>query len=344
MKAKAAILYQLHSSLIIEEVEIPSLKKGQVLIKIFASGICRAQYNEMIGLKGPDKFLPHMLGHEAAGIVQKTGAGVTKVKKGDYVILSWIKGSGLEAGGTQYKAGGTTINAGAVTTFSEYSIVSENRVTKISRQIPPDKAAVIGCAIATGAGIVNNTLAAKRGSSIAVFGVGGIGSSAILAAKMRGCKKIIAVDVLEKKLDFAKSLGATHAIDANSIDPLEQVHRIAPGGVDYAIDASGKKSAMEMAFEAINYQGTLVIAGNLGKDEKISLHPFELIKGKRIVGTWGGETVPQRDFPKYARAFLRGQLELDKLITHRFKLDEINEAFRLLEQGDAGRIIIEMGS
>jgi len=344
VKTRAAILYQLHSSLIIEEVEIPTLKKGQILVKILASGICRAQYNEVIGLKGPDKFLPHMLGHEATGIVQKIGAGVTKVKKGDYVILSWIKGNGLEAGGTQYRSGGTTINAGAVTTFSEYSVVSENRVTKISRQISPDKAAVIGCAIATGAGIVNNTLGVKRASSIVVFGVGGIGSSAILAAKMRGCKEIIAIDVLEKKLEFAKGLGATHAIDANSIDPLEQIHSIVPGGVDYAIDASGKKTAMEMAFAAINYQGTLVIAGNLGRDEKISLHPFELIKGKRILGTWGGETVPQRDFPRYARAFLRGQLKLDKLITHRFKLDEINEAFRLLEQGDAGRIIIEMDS
>lgn len=342
MRTKAAILYKLHAPLVIETVDIPPLRKGQILVKILATGICRAQYNEIIGLKGPDRFLPHMLGHEAAGLVQKIGRSVTKVQKGDYVILSWIKGNGLEAGGTQYQMNNRWINAGAVTTFSEYSVVSENRVTKISRRIPPDKAAVIGCAIATGAGIVNNTLKVREGSSIAIFGIGGIGASAILAAQMRGCQKIIAVDVREKKFDFARRLGATDVVDANSIDPLEQIRGLVDGGVDYAIDASGKKTAMELAFEAMNDQGTLVIAGNLGKDEKISLHPFELIKGKRILGTWGGETVPQRDFPRNVRAYLQGRLKLDKLITHRLKLDDINQAFGLLEQGDAGRIIIEM--
>lgn len=342
MKTRAAILEKLNAPLVLKEVEMPPLKRGQVLAKILCTGICRAQYNEIIGLKGPDKFLPHMLGHEASAIVEKVGAGVKKVKKGDYVILSWIKGSGLDAFQTEYRKDGKVINAGGVTTFSTYAIVSENRVTKISRKIPADVAAVIGCAIATGGGIVNNTLNAQKGSSLAVFGVGGIGLSAILVAKQRGCAKIIAVDISDTKLKFAKRLGATHGINVTKQDVLKEIKKITPEGVDHAIDASGSKAAMEAAFEAINYRGTLVIAGNLAKGEKISIHPFELIKGKKIRGTWGGETVPDRDFPKYVSAYLAGKLDLDKLITHRFTLNQINKAFTLLQKGDAGRIILDL--
>ena len=342
VKTKAAILYKLNSPLIIDEVEVPSLKRGQVLVRILYSGVCRAQYNEIIGLKGPDRYLPHLLGHEGSGIVKEIGPGVSKVKKGDYVVLSWIKGNGLDALPKQYHRGKEIINAGAVTTFSHYSVVSENRVTKISKKMPADKAAVIGCAMATGGGIVNNTLNVKKNSSIAIFGVGGIGASAILAAKLRRCSKIIAIDIHQKKLAFAKKLGASHGILVNGKNIFSQIQKVAPGGVDYAIDASGAKVAMETAFEAINYTGTLVIAGNLAKDEKICLHPFELIKGKQIRGTWGGETVPQRDFPKYIHAYCSGQLPLDKLITHYFKLEDINHAFDLLRNGGAGRIIIEM--
>ena len=344
MKTRAAILHKLNAPLKILDVEIPQLKRGQVLVKILYSGICRAQWNEMIGLKGPDQFLPHMLGHEASAIVEEISQGITKVKKGDYVVLSWIKSNGLEAGGTQYKNGKHLINAGAVTTFSEYSVVSENRVTKIPKNIPPDIASIIGCAVATGSGIVNNTLDVEEKSSIAVFGVGGIGSSVILAAKRRGCSKIIAVDISKTKLAMAKKLGATDAVDARAKNISEIFKKIAPGGVDYSIDASGAKAAMETAFDILKTTGTCVIAGNLSKDEKISLHPFELIKGKKILGTWGGETVPQRDFPLYARAYLRGELPVDRLITHCFGLKEINEAFEVLQKGGAGRIVIKMNS
>ncbi|MFA5087876.1 MAG: zinc-binding dehydrogenase [Candidatus Omnitrophota bacterium] len=342
MKTKAAVLYELHKPLIIKDVEIPKLRRGQVLAKILRTGICRAQYNEMIGLKGPDPFLPHLLGHEASAIVVKTGAGVKKVKAGDYVALSWIKGSGIEAGGAQYRCGDEIINAGGVTTFSEYSVVSENRVTRISRKLSADVAAIIGCAVVTGAGIVNNTLHLSQGSSIAVFGAGGIGLSVILAAKYRGCSDIIAVDVKEDKLDFAKTLGATHTINIQTTDVLKSIREICKGGVDYAVDASGAKAAMETAFDAIRVGGTLVIAGNLSKDEKISIHPFELIKGKKILGTWGGETVTQRDIPAYVRAYLKGDFPIHKLITHQYRLEQINEAFEVLKRGEAGRIIIKV--
>ena len=340
MKTRAAILYKLNSPLKIKEVEIPPLKKGQVLVKILCSGICRAQLNEITGLKGPDRYLPHMLGHEGSGIIEAIGSGVRKVKRGDYVILSWIKGNGLDAFGAQYRMNGKFINAGSVTVFSDYSVVSENRVTKISKKVPPDIAAVIGCAVATGAGIINNTLKVKKGDSVAVWGLGGVGLSVILAARQKRCSKIIAVDIASQKLTFAKKMGATHLIDGRT-NVLAKIQNICKAGVDYAVDASGAKIAMEQAFEAIKNSGILVIAGNLSKQEKISIHPFELIKGKRIIGTWGGETIPDRDFPKYARDYCSGKLPIDRLITHRFKFEDINKAFAVFKKGETGRIVLK---
>ncbi len=342
MRTRAAILIESHKPLVIDDVEVPALKKGQVLVKVLYSGVCRAQYNEIIALKGPDKFLPHLLGHEASGIIVDTGAGITKVKKGDYVCLSWIKGSGLDALNSQYKLNGRIINAGAVTTFSDYTVVSENRVTRIPKSLPADTAAILGCAVVTGCGIMENTVAAAKGSSVAVFGVGGVGLSVILGAKRRGSSTVIAIDIEDKKLQFAKRMGATHTLNARAKDLLAQLARIVPGGVDHAVDASGNKTAMENAFACIKEKGgTCVIAGNLGKDEKIELHPFDLIKGKRIVGTWGGETVPDRDIPKYVRAFANGKLPFDRMITHRFELEGINKAFDVLVKGEAGRIIVK---
>lgn len=342
MKTRAAILWQSNKPLVIDNVEIPALKRGQVLIKVLYSGICRAQYNEIIALKGPDKFLPHLLGHEASGFVVDIAAGVTKVKKNDYVCLSWIKGLGLDAFNSQYKLGGQVINAGAVTTFSDYTVVSENRVIKISKTAPADIAAIAGCAIATGCGIINNTLNAAKGSSVVVFGVGGIGLSIILGAKHRACSTVIAVDVLDSKLKFARKLGATHLINASKVQVLKSISAILPQGADFAVDASGNKTAMENAFACIKEKGVCVIAGNLGKDEKIELHPFELIKGKRLLGTWGGETRPDRDIPAYLKAFAQGKLPIDQMITHRFGLEEINKAFDVLVKGEAGRIVLKM--
>jgi S-(hydroxymethyl)glutathione dehydrogenase / alcohol dehydrogenase len=344
MKTKAAILYEINKPLVIEEVEIPLLKRGQVLVKILYSGVCRAQYNEIIGLKGPDLWLPHMLGHEASGIIEETGEGITKVKKGDYVALSWIKGDGLDGVNTHYKKGSTVINAGGVTTFSDYSVVSENRVTKISKRIDPETASIIGCAVVTGCGIIENALKAKAGQSVAVFGAGGVGLNVIMAAKRCGCNPIIAVDLVPEKLEFAMRCGATHTVDATRIDVRQLLRKNAPHGVDFTVDATGNKLAMEMAFDlAKEAQGICVIAGNLSKDEKISIHPFELIKGKKLVGTWGGETKPSYDIPRYVDAFAKGQLPINQLITHRLTLDEINKAFDILKKGDAGRVVIKMG-
>lgn len=342
MKTKAAILFKTNSPLVIDEVEIPALNRGQILVEMQSAGICRSQLNEIKGYRGEDKYLPHLLGHEGAGIVVEIGAGVKKVKKGDFVCLSWIKGKGLSGGPVKYGYKNTFVNAGEVAAFCQYAVISENRLFKISKKIPWDTAVLLGCAVPTGAGIVINTLKVKKGSKMAIFGAGGVGASSILAAAASRCRRIIAIDVSDEKLAFAKILGATDTINATSKDIDTEMRRIIPEGVDFAVEASGAKSAMEMAYAATKDTGIVVIAGNLKKSDRISINPFDLIKGKKIIGSWGGETDPDRDIPKYAKLYLEGKLKLDKLITRRFILENINQAFTLMEANKAlGRMIID---
>ena len=343
MKMKAAVLYELNKPLVIEELEIPPLGRGQVLVKILYTGICRTQINEMKGVKGPDKYLPHTLGHEASGIVEDIGQGVTKVEKGDYVVLHWMKGSGLDAPSTQYLLGDKKINSGAITTFNEYSVISENRMTKIPREVPPDVASIIGCAVLTGSGMIKNNLKTKPENTLAVFGVGGLGTSAVLLASAIGCPIIIAVDIHDNKLKLAEECGATHTINAAKEDPVAKIKEITNGqGVDQAVESSGIKSVVETAFESIRYGGTLVFAGNIKKGEKICLDPWDLINGKKIFGTYGGAARPDEDIPYYVTLYLEGKLKLEKLLTHVYRLEEINQAFEDIEKGKVGRALIRL--
>lgn len=341
MKTKAAILYETNKPLVIEEIEIPELKEGQVLVKILYTGICRSQLNEIKGLKGEDKFLPHLLGHEGSGIIEKIGLGVTKVEKGDYVVLSWIKGKGLDNPSCQYSKNNETINSGAISTFSNYAVISENRLFKIPKAVPPEIAALLGCAIPTGAGIIKNEIKTSSNKTLAIFGVGGIGSSALLYANSLDFSKIIAVDIKEDKLDFAQKIGATNTINAPKEDVISIIKELTNGGVDFAIESTGVKSAMEMAFESINNNGKTIIVGNLKLGEKINIDPFELIKGKKIIGTWGGATNSEEDIPFYAKQYLEGKLELDKLISKVYSLDEINSAIKDLEEGKVIRALVK---
>ncbi|MBM3702931.1 MAG: zinc-binding dehydrogenase [Actinobacteria bacterium] len=342
MKTKAAVLYEQNQPLVIEEITIPEPREGQVLVKIIASGICRTQINEIKGEKGPDKFLPHTLGHEGAGIVRKVGKNVKKVKKGDHVVLTWIKGNGVDIPSSKYENNkGFAINSGAISTFMEYAVISENRLVVIPNEMPFNEAALLGCAIPTGAGIIKNSINLNKEKSISIFGIGGIGASALLYASAIGCSKIIAVDVNEKKLKFALDIGATQTINPKTENVISRIKEITDNnGTDYAVECSGKKEAMETAFASINNKGIAAIAGNLSFGETISINPFDLILGKKIIGTWGGETKPDTDIPLYAKMFLSRELKLDKLISHRFRLEEINEAIKLIEKGDVVRAII----
>ena len=346
MKTKAAVLYETNEPLQIEELTIPELRPGQVLVKIAYSGICRSQLNEIQGLKGQDNYLPHTLGHEGSGVVDAIGPGVSKVVPSDHVVLTWIKGRGADVPSALYKrADGSIVNSGAVSTFMTKAIISENRVVKIPPEMPLREAALLGCAIPTGAGIVLNTLKVQTGNSVAIFGVGGIGLSAVLAAGLMNATPVIAVDVFDYKLKLARNVGATHLINAGQEDPRATIMKITDGRcVDYAIEAAGRRETMESAFRAVRDNGGLcVLAGNLSHGERISLDPFDLIKGKQIIGTWGGETDPDRDIPKYIRLYQIGKLKLNELITDTFTIVEINKAIDMMSKGQiVGRCLIEV--
>ena len=343
-KTEAAVLYTPGKPLRITTLEIPELKPGQVLVEIAYSGLCHSQLNEARGLKGEDKFLPHTLGHEGSGKVLAVGKGVTKVRPGDRVVLTWIKGSGSDVSSTVYRSAEGTVNSGAISTFMRRTITCESRLVPIPEAMPLREAALLGCAIPTGAGIVLNTTNLQEGNTIAIFGAGGIGLSAILAAVLRKAKMIIAVDVFDHKLEQARCLGATRIINACQQDPPAAIMELTgQRGVDYAIESAGKKETMEQAFRSVRDNGGLcVLAGNLPHGERISLDPFDLIRGKRITGTWGGETQPDRDIPKYVKYYQSGQLKLELLLTHSYSLGEINRALDDLENGKIGRALIDM--
>jgi S-(hydroxymethyl)glutathione dehydrogenase/alcohol dehydrogenase len=340
----AAVLFELNKPLRLVTLEIPELKPGQVLVDVAYSGVCHSQLLEVHGKRGQDRFLPHTLGHEGSGTVLEVGSDVTKVKPGDRVVLSWIKGSGADVSSTIYQSSTGPINSGAISTFMHQMVTCENRVTPIPDTMPLREAALLGCAIPTGAGIILNTARVRPGSSVAVFGVGGIGLSAVLAASLMNATVIIAVDVFDHKLEQARQIGATHVINAHRQDPLATILEITGGrGVDYSLEAIGRLETMETAFQSVRDNGGLcVLAGNLSHGERISLDPFDLIKGKRIVGTWGGESQPDRDIPLYVDLYMAGKLKLDMLITHEYRLEDINQALDDLEQGKVGRALVVM--
>ena len=219
VKTQAAVLIQLCAPLEIWELEIPHLKEGQVLVKMAYSGLCHSQLNEIKGLKGEDKFLPHTLGHEGSGYVEAIGPKVTKVRPSDPVVVSWLKGSGADIPSTQYGSKKGVVNSGAISTFLSYAVISENRLVPLPKQMPLKEAALLGCAIPTGAGVVKNEMAIPAGNSFALFGAGGVGLSALLAAKQAKAFPIIAIDVIEAKLQTARLLGATHVIHARQQEP-----------------------------------------------------------------------------------------------------------------------------
>lgn len=342
MKTKAAILTQLNHPLEILDLEIPALQKGQVLVKLASSGLCRSQLNEIKGYKGNDPYLPHTLGHEGSGVVLEVGPEVTKVTKDQAVILTWIKGNGLEFFGTKYGSKIGAVNSGPISTFMEYAVVSENRLIPIANKISLKEAALFGCAIPTGAGIVFNDLKVKPGSSIAIFGVGGIGLSAVCAAYCCEAEKIIVIDVEEDKLDLALKLGATHKINAATQDVISQIHQITGNaGADYTIEAVGNKGIMETAFKATKAGGgTCIVAGNVPSGQLIQIDPFDLIRGKKLVGSWGGGTNPDKDIPFLVDKFKSKSLRTELLISHETSLEKINEAFALLDARKVARALV----
>jgi S-(hydroxymethyl)glutathione dehydrogenase/alcohol dehydrogenase len=339
---RAAVLISPNEPLRIEELDLPDLLPGQVLVQMLYSGICQTQLLEVRGKKGKDPYLPHLLGHEGSAKVLAIGSGVQKVKAEDFVVLSWIPGKGIAAPGPKLKRkNGDLVNAGPVTTLTEFSIVSENRCTAISKDFRPDLAALLGCAVPTGAGIILNRLKIRPGDSVGIIGLGGVGLSAVIATKLVHAGTIAVFDIDDKKLKLAENLGANYLVNVRNETQMATFREHFKQGLDFAIEASGKKQAMELGFEIIKKSGSFLIAGNLAQGEKIQINPFDLILGKKISGTVGGETEPDRDLPLYCNLALQGLFPMEKLVQKTSKLEDINELFNELETGLLGRILVK---
>jgi S-(hydroxymethyl)glutathione dehydrogenase / alcohol dehydrogenase len=343
MKTTAALLVQTGAPLVLAEIEIPALKPGQVLVEIAYSGACGTQVMEWRGDKGEDKWVPHCLGHEGTGTVLETGSAVTKVKVGDKIVLSWIRGTGIEAGGAVYAWGEKKVNAGGVTTFQRHAVVSENRLTLLPKELPIDVAVLLGCAAPTGMGAVYNVLKAQPGDAVAVFGTGGVGLHALMAAALVGAMPVIAVDLNPTRRALAPLYGATHVIDAGSADVLAEIRKIVPQGVDIAVESSGAPAAMEQAVNATRQQGgRAVVIGNARHGATLSLNPAVFNQGKSLMGTWGGDSVPDRDYSRFARLLGAGRFPVRDLLSRPYALEQANQALSDLASGKIGRPLIDM--
>ncbi|MBT5400193.1 zinc-binding dehydrogenase [bacterium] len=342
---KAAILKKLNKPLEIEDIEWSALEYGQVLVKLSYSGVCHSQLMEAQGKRGDDKFLPHLLGHEATGVVLRVGQNVSKVKEGDRVVLGWIQGKGINAEPAKYiNHEGCVVNSGRVTTFSEYSVVSENRLIKLPHEIPMDVGVLFGCAIPTGSGIIINEIQPEDGTTIAIFGLGGIGLSALMATNIYKFYKVIAIDIEDSKLELAKEFGATNVINSSNGNVLEKIYELTGGkGVDYAVEASGLTAIIELAFKSVRNNGGLcVFASHPENGEEIKLNPFDLICGKQIKGSWGGGCDPDVDLPIFFKLYMDGLLPLEKLVDKIYPLEDINNALFDLENREVFRPLIEI--
>jgi S-(hydroxymethyl)glutathione dehydrogenase / alcohol dehydrogenase len=342
MKTQAALLVQTGQPLVLADIETPALKPGQVLVEIAYSGACGTQVMEWRGDKGEDKWVPHCLGHEGTGTVLEVGGAVTKVKAGDKVVLSWIKGTGIEAGGAVYDWDGRKVNAGGVTTFQRHSVVSENRLTLLPSDLPMDVAVLLGCAAPTGMGAVYNVLKVQPGDAVAVFGTGGIGLNALMAAALAGAMPVIGIDPNPTRRALAKIYGATHVIDASG-DVLAEIKKIVPQGVDLAVESSGVPAVMEQAINATRQQGgRAVVIGNARHGAVLPLNPGVFNQGKSLLGTWGGDSVPDRDYGRYGRLLGSGRFPVRDLLSRPYGLAQADQALQDLAAGKIGRPLIDM--
>jgi S-(hydroxymethyl)glutathione dehydrogenase/alcohol dehydrogenase len=341
--AKAAILAHSRKPLVIDEIALPqALEAGQVLVKVLYTTICGAQINEIDAVKGPDKFLPHLLGHEASARVIEIGPGVTSVKPGDTVVLHWRPSQGIQAKPATYSWRGEKLNAGWVTTFNDHAVISENRMTVIPADFDLKVAPLFGCAVTTAAGVVNNDAEMKIGESVVVFGVGGVGLNVVQFAQLAGGNPIVAVDLLDHKLEMARARGATHCINAAKTADVAAAIRAIVGdkGPDKVIETTGAKQVIETAYDLTHADGTCVLVGV--PNEKVSIYTLPIHFNKVLTGSHGGDARPHVDIPRIIRLIKAGRLSFDGIITDEFPLAEINPALDLVRSGKAGRVLLSV--
>ena len=344
---RAAVLFKSGSPLEIIDLEMPSPSKGQVLVRIAYAGICKSQLMEIDGLRGLDHYLPHLLGHEASGVVEGIGQGVSKVKPGDHVVISWIRGSGLSVGGPNLADEGRKINAGQVTTFSELAMVSENCIFPIPSSVPLQIAALFGCAIPTGAGMALKEIPKDlSNSNVAVFGLGGIGLSALYAVSTKKPKNLTAIDYDSRKLEAVAELGTNQLINASDLDFLHVLDSVTnEKGFDYAIDATGNTAGIMRAFESVKkFGGVCIFASHPGFGEKLAIDPFDLISGKQIRGSWGGGINLDEDLSDLLDLFLASESIMRLLSSDIFPFEDINTAISQFRLGNSIRPILKMSA
>lgn len=342
---EAAILVAHHEPLVVDTIELPEiLDVGQVLVNVHVSGICGSQLGEIDARKGPDRYLPHLMGHEGFATVLEVGPGVKNVQPGDSVILHWRPGAGIQSDPPSYKWRGQTLNAGWVTTFNRHAVVSENRCTKVPSDTNPHLASLFGCAITTGFGVVENNAKLKMGESVVVFGAGGIGLNIIQAASLVSATPVIAVDLHDSRLNLARKLGATHLINSSQ-EGAEALILDALAGqpLDVFIDNTGVPSCIEMGYRLTDTQGRVILVGVPQHGKDLNIHTLPLHFGKLLTGSHGGESKPHLDIPRYLRLLQRGHLKLDSIVTSHFRLEEINDAITAMRSGStAGRVMITL--
>ena len=347
MTTRAAIQVASGEPLIIDKVQLADPRPDQAVVKLLASGICHSQIHELHDAR----TRPTAFGHEATGVVVRAGSEVTRVEEGDHAIVTWVRRHALPFGQDDRACGATyqgSLIPWPVFTWSEHALVSEEYLVPIAAGEPADLCSIVGCAVLTGAGAVIHTTRVQPGESVAVFGVGGVGLSAVRAAAIRGADPIIAVDLRADKLELAREFGATQAVNASAVDPVEAVVELSGGGVDYAFDAIGVRQTTETinqvtrpgAMGASNEGGTAVLIGVPGNE--MTLDPRTMLSSHRRYVTSFGASNPDRDFPIYLRWYREGLFPLDKLVTARYRLEQINEACAALKAGEImGRAILE---
>jgi S-(hydroxymethyl)glutathione dehydrogenase/alcohol dehydrogenase len=357
---KAAIFRGPGQPLTIEKVEIDDPREREVVVRTVASGVCHSDLHFVDGLyMWPT---PAILGHEAAGVVEKVGSQVTYLTPGDHVIacLSVFCGYCEECmsghpnlcsnkSATQrtqndkprLSQGGKPVNQFAdLSGYAEKMLVHENALLKIGDDMPLDRAALIGCGVMTGVGAAINTAKVAPGSTVAVFGAGGVGLAVIQGARVAGARMIIAVDKFKNKLELAKKLGATHAVDASAGDPVGEIRALSGGGVDYSFEAIGLKLAAEQAYDCLGPGGVATIVGMVPLGQKVEVDGFSLLFEKRIQGCFMGSNRFRIDMPRIIDLYRQGRIDLDDMITRRGKLEDVNEAFRAMKAGEVARTVL----
>ena len=342
---KAAILVAQKEPLVVDTIELPpELDVGQVLVRINVSGICGSQLGEIAGVKGPDRYLPHLMGHEGFADVLEIGPGVKHVKPGDSVVLHWRPGSGIQADPPKYRWRGEQLNAGWVTTFNRHAVVSENRCTQVPSNINADAAALFGCAITTGFGVIENNAGLRMGESVVVFGAGGIGLNIIQASSLLSASTIIAVDLFDSRLELARQLGASHTINSSHGDVEEMINNCLAGQpLDVFIDNTGVPAVIEQGYRLTHSHGRVILVGVPRQGNKAAFNTLPLHFGKILTGSHGGESKPAQDIPRYLRLLQQGRLQIDQIVTARYSLDDINLAIEAMRSGStSGRVMIDL--